>query len=203
MWVRLRAQLRQYPRRIGPGHLILIVGPSGAGKDTVLSLLRRDLSRDDKSVVIPRRVITRMPDGSEDHDTLSHSEFQQAVATGAFSMWWTAHGNSYGIPISADDDIRSRRTVICNVSRTAVSPARERYANVTVVLITAPAELLRQRLAARQRESDGDLEQRIARSGALAEALDPNIVIANVGAPELAAGKLIDIVAAHGRPFAF
>lgn len=41
---------------IGPGRLVLVVGPSGAGKDTVLTLAR-DACRG--TVLFPRRVVTR------------------------------------------------------------------------------------------------------------------------------------------------
>jgi len=41
-----------------------------------------------------------------------------------------------------DDDIRARRTVVANVSRTVVEALRRAYADVVVILITAPAEVL-------------------------------------------------------------
>jgi ribose 1,5-bisphosphokinase len=66
------------------------------------------------------------------------------------------------------------------------------------VLVTAPADVLRQRLAARRRSSDGDLGKRIARSDSAECAVDPDVVIANVGAPTIAAGKLLDILRMPG-----
>jgi len=62
-----------------------------------------------------------------------------------------------------DDDIRAGRTVVANVSRGVVEAMRRAYADVVVVLITAPAEILAERLAARARSSDGELTDRLGR----------------------------------------
>src|SRR5258708_40306293 len=102
---------------IGPGRLILVVGPSGAGKDTLLSLARAACA-DDGTIVFPRRVVTREATASEDNEQVSFEAFQQSCADGGFAMQWEAHGHSYGLPRAIDDDIRAGRTVVANVSRT-------------------------------------------------------------------------------------
>ena len=179
--------------RIGPGCLVLVVGPSGAGKDTLIDLARATL-RDDASVVFARRVVTRAAAG-EPHDTMDADAFENAARAGAFALAWDAHDLRYGIPAEIDAHIRAGRTVVCNVSRTIVEAARTRYAEVRVVLITAPPGGLAARLAARARGSDGDLAQRLARAEAFAD-LAADCVIANVGAPETGAAALM---AAIGR----
>ncbi|HEV2955010.1 MAG TPA: phosphonate metabolism protein/1,5-bisphosphokinase (PRPP-forming) PhnN [Xanthobacteraceae bacterium] len=179
--------------RIGPGRLVLVVGPSGAGKDTLLDLARAAL-RDDASVVFPRRVVTRAA-ADEPHDTMESAAFENAARAGAFALTWDAHDLRYGIPAGIDADIRAGRTVVCNVSRTIVDAARERYARVLVVLVTAPPEVLAARLAARARGSDGDLSLRLARSENFA-ALAADCVIANVGAPEAGADALMAAIVA-------
>ena len=185
--------------RIGPGRLVLVVGPSGAGKDTLLDLARAAF-RDDRSVVFPRRVITRAPAG-EPHDSMDVEAFDSAAHTGAFALTWHAHELRYGIPAEIDAHIRAGRTVVCNVSRTIVVTARERYAEVRVVLVTAPPDVLTARLAARARGSDGDLARRLARSEGFA-ALTADCVIANVDAPEAGAAALMAVIAAAVRPTA-
>jgi ribose 1,5-bisphosphokinase len=181
------------PGPIGPGRLVLVVGPSGAGKDTVLAHVRTAL-RGDARIVFPRRVITRAPDGTEDHDSFSEAEFERAQADGAFAVWWGAHGNRYGIPVSVNADVRAGRTVVCNVSRGVVASLRQRYRVVTVALVTAPIDVLRQRLAGRSRSSDGDLAKRIERAESPDCELNPDLVITNVGAPTIAADTLLEIV---------
>jgi ribose 1,5-bisphosphokinase len=184
---------------IGPGCLVLVVGPSGAGKDTLIDLARAGL-RDDASVAFPRRVVTRAA-SDEPHDTMDEDAFENAARAGGFALTWNAHDLRYGIPSSIDADIRAGRTVVCNVSRAIVATARERYAHVQVVLVTASADILAARLAARARGSDGDLARRLARSDAFA-GLAADCVIANVGAPDAAAAALIAAIAgkAESRP---
>jgi ribose 1,5-bisphosphokinase len=189
----LKRFARPQPDRIGPGRLVLVVGPSGAGKDTVMAGVRAACAGN-SSVVFPRRVITRQSGASEDHDTVSEEEFGHALAAGDFALWWAAHGHRYGIPSSIDGDMRSGRTVICNVSRTILGLARQRYAFVTVVLVTAPQEVLAARLSARARASDGSLADRIARSARLAVDADIDVEIQNVGRVEIAVRRLLNVV---------
>ena len=181
------------PAGIGPGRLVLVVGPSGAGKDTLIARARL-ICRDDR-VVFPRRVITRAASAAEDNDTLSDEAFDNALAGGAFALAWNAHGLKYGIPRSIDADIRQDRIVVCNVSRTVVADARARYAHVTAVLITAPPELLAARLKQRARPSDGAIEQRVRRR--VDDAFVPDVVIDTVGPIEANARRLLDVVLAR------
>jgi ribose 1,5-bisphosphokinase len=173
--------------------LVLVVGPSGAGKDTLIDLARRMLVGD-AGVVFARRVVTRPASSFEDHDTLSDVDFARAVHDGAFALSWEAHGLRYGVPTLIDGEIAAGRTVVCNVSRTIIASARGRYANVTAVLITAPADILAQRLAARGRASDGKVAQRLARASVVVGHDAADVVIENVGSPDLSAQKLVAVI---------
>lgn len=87
------------------GRLVLVVGPSGAGKDTLMRLAQEQL-RDDRRFIFVRRVITRKADAAlEDHDTMSEAAFAAAEAAGAFMLSWRAHGLGYGLPRSVADEI--------------------------------------------------------------------------------------------------
>ncbi len=166
---------------IGPGHLVLVVGPSGAGKDTLIDGARRALADDDR-FVFARRVVTRAGNSAEDHDSLDEAAFLAARDSDGFALWWGAHGNYYALPAGIDDAIRNGRVVVANVSRGIVEAARTRYTDVTTVLVTAPAEVLAARLAGRQRDSDGPLHERIRRNDAYA-GFAADLVIDNSGAP--------------------
>jgi ribose 1,5-bisphosphokinase len=139
--------------------------------------------------VFPRRIVTRAASAAEDHDSVSPAEFGAAIGQGAFAFWWEAHGLRYALPVALDAELRAGNTVVCNVSRAVVASLRPRYANLTVVLVTAPKEVLLARLAARGRESGGDVVQRLDR-GAAIEDLAPDLVIENVDAPSEGASRL-------------
>jgi ribose 1,5-bisphosphokinase len=169
---------RRDPVRLGPGRLILVVGPSGAGKDTLLDLARAACA-DDPDIVFPRRVVTREASAAEDNAYLSDEAFAEALADGAFAVHWEAHGHRYALPRRVEDEILAGRTVVVNVSRTVVDALRQSYADVTAVFVTAPPEVLAERLAARSRGSDGAIALRLVRN---IEDIDaPDVVIVNVG----------------------
>lgn len=172
---------------IGPGRLILVVGPSGAGKDTLLGLAKSACA-DDPNIVFPRRVITRQASASEDNEEVNASTFEAALARDEYAMHWQAHGHCYALSRAIDDDLRRGHTVIANVSRTVIATMRRAYADVVVVSITAPPNVLAERLAMRGRSSDGRIEYRLSR--AVDEAA-PDLTIVNTGSAEYHARQLV------------
>ena len=146
------------------GCLFLVVGPSGAGKDSLLSAARQHFGA---AVSFPRRVITRPADaGGEDHIALSPDNFATARAQGRFAFDWTAHGLDYGIEQTINGDLARGIPVVVNVSRSVIEQARQRYERVRVLSITVTPPELARRLRARGREDDAAIEQRLARAQA-------------------------------------
>ena len=178
---------------IGPGRLVVVIGPSGAGKDTLLALARDDFL-DDPSVVFPRRIVTREPSLFEGNQTITEAAFAKSIAAGRFAFWWAAHGLKYGLGAAIDDDIRAGKTVVCNVSRAIVAALRRRYADVRVVLVTAPRDVLAERLAARRRTADGATAARLDRMAPTDGDLAPDVVIENIGDPENGASRLVTAI---------
>lgn len=175
------------------GVFIAVVGPSGAGKDTIIDYAREKLL-DDSGVEFVRRVITRPSDaGSEDHDTLADAAFDEAEKQGAFALSWPAHGLKYGLPASVDRTIADGRVAIANLSRGALPALRLRYANIAVVEITARHDILAERLSARGRESRGEVLARLARTAPVDGGTDV-ITIDNSGPREEAGERFLEIV---------
>jgi phosphonate metabolism protein PhnN/1,5-bisphosphokinase (PRPP-forming) len=178
------------------GTLILVVGPSGAGKDTLIEGAREALAGD-RRFLFPRRVITRPAEaGGEEHEAMSPVEFAAAEAAGAFALSWGAHGLRYGIPAGIDAELARGRHVVVNVSRSILAEARGRYRPLAIVEVTAPVEVLAERLAARGREGAADIAQRLARSGAVAVTGTDVIRIETTGTVEESLRKFLAALAA-------
>ena len=144
------------------GALVLVMGPSGAGKDTLIDYARAHLGATDCFVFV-RRAITRPASSGEDHEPVSAQAFRRRVASGGFALSWQAHGLSYGVPAAIDDWLRAGKTVIANASRTILGEARRRYPGLLIVHVTAPPEILARRLTGRGRESEAARQKRLAR----------------------------------------
>jgi alpha-D-ribose 1-methylphosphonate 5-triphosphate synthase subunit PhnL len=175
----------------GRGCLMLVVGPSGAGKDTLIRAAAGQLEGDG-SVIVARRSITRPRDAHEDHEPVSVEELEARRARGEVALSWSAHGLHYAIPRSIDTALIGGAVVVCNVSRGVVEAARRRYARVVVVEVTAPADVLAGRLAERGRETLADQSGRLQRQATASFAVD--VRIQNTGAIEDGAAQLVEAI---------
>ena len=159
------------------GRLVMVVGPSGAGKDSLIRGAREALAGDPR-YVFPQRFVTRAPSPSENNLELTMTRFEALRQADAFCVSWTAHGLGYGLPRTIDDEIAAGRDVICNVSRTVVSALRGRYGHTVFVEVTAPRDVLAARLAQRGRPDDGAVDQRLGRNEAFGD-LGADVTIVN------------------------
>lgn len=160
--------------RCQPGRLFAVVGPSGAGKDSLIAgacARRPDL-------VVVRRVITRPASaGGEAFEGVGDADFAARRAAGEFALDWQAHGLCYGIARSELLPLEAGCDVIFNGSRAALRQARAVLPGLTVILVTAPVAVLADRLAARGRETAPDIAARLERAGfALPEGLAARVV---------------------------
>jgi phosphonate metabolism protein PhnN/1,5-bisphosphokinase (PRPP-forming) len=166
--------------------LVLVVGPSGSGKDTLIAGARAALAGDD-AYVFPRREITRDAEaGGESHIAVTRAEFEQRHGAGHYALAWQAHGLSYGVPATILDELADGRAVIMNVSRTVIAEARRRFDPVRVVQMAVDDAALRERLAARGRESSAAVASRLARGDSLQSSDAADVIIDNNGPVERA-----------------
>jgi ribose 1,5-bisphosphokinase len=143
------------------GRLVLVVGPSGAGKDALLESAKLAFAGD-RRFVFARRVVTRAA-MAEDHESLDTTAFDQAERSGAYLLSWRAHDLGYGIPAELRAELEAGRIVIANVSRGVILQAEDLGYPVHVLHVTADPVILAARLAKRGRESMAEVRARMGR----------------------------------------
>ena len=182
-------------RRIPFGHkgrLVYVVGPSGAGKDSVIAWARERL-KDEPAVRFARRTITRPPSagGGEDHFGVSEEEFRSLQSQGSFAMTWRANGCWYGISHRVRDWLATGLTVVVNGSRSHLASVTAEFPQVEVVHVVAPPAVIHERLIRRGRERGPAIEGRFARNSGWAPPSDvPSTQIANDADLESAGDQL-------------
>lgn len=176
------------------GALIYVMGPSGAGKDSVLGRART-LLMPEAPVVFAHRYITRPADaGGENHVAVTRAEFAMRCAHGLFAYHWQAHGNDYGVGREIHDWRAAGMTVVVSGSRDHFLRTGGLDSQARPVLITAPADRLQQRLAGRGRENPSEATKRLQRAEAY-EIDDPRLVtIVNDGVLDDAAQAFVRLL---------
>ncbi|MDR0528600.1 MAG: phosphonate metabolism protein/1,5-bisphosphokinase (PRPP-forming) PhnN [Zoogloeaceae bacterium] len=184
------------------GQIIYLMGPSGSGKDALLETVRR-LS--DGRLRVARRITTR--GGAADAETREYEEsvdpadFSARAKAGDFSLSWNAHGIEYGIPKEIDAWTRDGLHVLVNGSRAYFPEARRRYPDLRAVLLRVSAEVLRERLRARNRETPEEISSRLERNERFQKEFAPPplpseefLILDNSGLLSHTARQLLDFI---------
>lgn len=144
--------------------LIVVVGPSGAGKDSVLAAWAALRAGSTPQVHPARRSITRPADGgAEQHEPLSAEAFEALHGAGAFATVWQAHGLHYGVRHGELGSLARGDWVVLNSSRAHLPVLRAQAPRLSVIEITAPVPVRTQRLVQRGREDAGAVAARLHR----------------------------------------
>ena len=153
-------------------NLLYVVGPSGAGKDSLIDWL---MSQPTLPCVLHWAVrdVTRADHASSQRDrAVSESAFAALKARHAYALCWQANGLSYGVRHEEMRPLAQGHGLLVNGSRRHLPAAAVRYPGLTVLHITADVRILRQRLTQRGREHGQDLEQRLSAASELDAVID-------------------------------
>lgn len=179
------------------GTLIVVVGPSGAGKDTIIDYARTRLA-DRPEVMFVRRIVTRDPQaGGEDHESMEPAAFADADRRGEFAFTWRAHGLSYAFPAALDDHLKSGEVAVANGSRATLPQLAQRFPELLVINLTVSRANLASRLAARGRESQAEIESRLDRAEQFGVDLPNAVTLSNDGPVGEAGEELVRRVKHH------
>jgi guanylate kinase len=187
----------------GNGFILVLSGPSGAGKGTLLAYLfqhRPDCVFSVSATTRPRRATE--VEGRE-YLFMTRPEFERRRDAGEFLEWAEVHGNLYGTPVSeVDARLREGKVVVLDVDvQGGASMRRVRPDAVSVFVYPPSLDALHQRLLSRGTDAPEVIAERLGNApGEIAQWLHYDYVIMN-DRLEVAQQQLIAIHdAEYARP---
>lgn len=145
------------------GTLLVLVGPSGSGKGTVL----KELLRTEKNTFLSVSATTREPRPGEEHGVhyyfLSREEFQELIQRDGLLEYASYCGNYYGTPRQAVVERLERgENVILEIEVQGAANVRRMYPEAVLAFILPPSlEELRRRLEGRGTEEPEVVARRL------------------------------------------
>ncbi len=146
------------------GKLIVVSGPSGVGKGTIVKTLVK--RRED--IVESVSCTTRLPREGEVHGReyyfLTKEDFLERIQKNDFLEYDEHFGNYYGTPKSFVQEKLREKHVILEIDVVGALNAKKVFENCTLVMIAPPSlEELKRRLQGRGTETDEEIEKRLSR----------------------------------------
>lgn len=147
------------------GLLVIISGPSGAGKGTVVNVLKKD-----KSYCLSISVTTRKPRCFEidkvHYFFKTEEEFNKMIENNEFLEYAKFCNNCYGTPASyVLEQIDKGKNVILEIEVQGALQVKEKFPDAILIFLTPPnINELRQRLVNRATEDDFKINMRMKRA---------------------------------------
>lgn len=171
------------PTRLKPGGFLLVLsGPSGAGKGTLVDQLlheRSDCIFAISSTTRPRR---ETETEGRQYRFVSRDEFVVSRDRGYFLEWAEVHGHLYGTPVAeVEAQMAQGRVVVLDVDVQGGASIRERRPDAVSVFVAPPSlDSLRQRLARRATDAADVIETRMGNApGEIAQYVHYDYLIVN------------------------
>lgn len=148
----------------GPGKLIVISGPSGSGKNT---LIRELLRRSKWPLVLSVSATTRPPRPGEKHGVdyffLSEEEFRKLAAEGGFLEYAEYVGHLYGTPRQwVEEQLRQGKWVILEIDVQGALQIKKRFPDAVLIFVrTSSLEEYERRLRQRGTENEEEIKRRL------------------------------------------
>ncbi len=148
------------------GNIIIISGPSGVGKGTVINKLKEL----DQSINIAISATTRSPrkdeGNKETYYFLSKIEFKQKIETDSFLEYCEVHGNWYGtLKEEVERYITNQKDIILEIDTNGAEKIKYKCPDAITIFLKPPSfEELEHRLRQRNTEEDAQLKKRLDRA---------------------------------------
>ncbi len=168
--------------RKGNGFILVVTGPSGAGKGTLVTHLLQNRPECVFSVSATTRPRRSTEQEGREYLFLARDEFERRRDAGYFLEWAEVHGNLYGTPVvEVDARVRDGLVVVLDVDvQGGASVRRVRPDAVSVFVYPPSLDSLRERLEARGTDSPEVIEARMRNApGELAQSSHYDFIIMN------------------------
>jgi guanylate kinase len=179
-----------------PGRLVVLTGPSGVGKGTLLNRLRQE----HPGLYLSTSATTRAPRAGEEHGKdyyfVSRDRFEEMIAAGELLEWAEFAGNYYGTPRQpVEVQIERGNQVILEIELKGARQVAQSFPEAFKIFIMPPSpEELERRIRDRGQDDEAAITRRLERSRVeldAADEFDLQIVNDNL---EQAVAKLADVL---------
>ena len=146
--------------------LIILTGPSGVGKGTVV----KEILGKDKNIWLSISATTRDPrEGEregENYYFLNKEKFKEMIDQRLFLEWAQFAGNYYGTPLSSvNEKIKKGFTVLLEIEVEGAKQIKEKYPNsLSIFLLPPDKEELERRIRKRGTEKEEAIQKRLSRA---------------------------------------
>lgn len=147
------------------GLLVIISGPSGAGKTTVVQAVverMHSFCPIKRVITYTSRVLGPEEKTGVDYHSITPEAFEEKIQQGFFLEWSTAYGTYYGTPRTVLEDIAQGIVNVIILDREGGKQLKAQVPQALTVWLTVPSlEELRRRLELRGRDSQEQIERRL------------------------------------------
>jgi len=146
------------------GNILIISGPSGSGKSSLMSKMINTIDDIHFSISTTTRERRKGEEEGRDYHYITKDEFRQDIADGTFLEWAKVHDNYYGTSLKPIlKALHQGKLVVFDIDVQGHKIAREKFGNIitSVFLTTINQEVLRKRLEDRGTDTKEVIEKRI------------------------------------------
>lgn len=148
------------------GKIVVITGPSGVGKGTLVQRLLTDVPKVKKSVSVTTRERRAAEEEGVDYFFVDKTKFEELIKHDDFLEWAEFAGACYGTPRAwVDEQLKAGIDVLLEIEVQGAMQVRERCPDALLIFLSPPSfEALEERLRGRATETPDKIALRLAKA---------------------------------------